>query len=185
MRKQHLIPSVDEHFTQCSSPQHSCLPSFFSHILILRVMDQLSYPNFRNVEIFLSQRSRWYWGWMRMTTGFKIMSFFFWPSLTITLALHYCQSPEDTYLISRTHSPLLQKPQYRGTARGLSQLRDPEALHAPSNLIPSPQSWGFLKKHTTPGCSDLLRSPASQASPRTTGGYDSFPPSRVTRLGPH
>ena len=81
-------------------------------------------------------------------------------------------------------TPHCYSPQCTGAARGLSQHGNPEALQAPSNLRPFPQPGGFLKEPTSPGHSDLLGSPASQAPPRTAGGYDPFPPSRVTRSGP-
>lgn len=51
MNKQCFISSVDEHFTQCSSHQCSCLQSIMFHILILRIIDQLRHHNFINVEI--------------------------------------------------------------------------------------------------------------------------------------
>lgn len=55
MNKHHLIPSVDEHFTQCSSHLRTCLLSIISHMLILRVIDQLRHPNFMKVEISFSR----------------------------------------------------------------------------------------------------------------------------------
>ena len=51
MNKQYFIPSVDDHFTQCSCHQCSRLQCVSFHILILRVIDQLRYPHFINVEI--------------------------------------------------------------------------------------------------------------------------------------